>query len=202
MKKYTLLIALGGFLLIAGIILSMNKKGGTTYYYEKELTTDEATALILEKVKNVVDVYENPKTIFNVVNNKSKEPNDEEEMPQEDTNEYLNISNYDEVIDNLYTEKGKKELESIKFKEKLFVDKKDDSVSILSSIPKSNSYLSSSITISDVKVNSEEIKATVTFSRDELKSDDVLTYYVYEKNMVLIKNEDKWLIDTFIYTNS
>ena len=57
MKKYTLLIVAGSIFLVLGVILSMLKKNEVFYIYEEtKLSQEEATALIIEKVKNVMDV--------------------------------------------------------------------------------------------------------------------------------------------------
>ena len=217
MKKHTLLIIVGGISLILGIIFFNNKKQEPIYYYESNITVEEATSLVYEKTKSIVDIYENPTSTFKI------KKNEETEEPLE----YLEVSNYDEVIDNLYTIDGKKELEGIKFNNNLFIKKiektteKSDSIEesaekeseekedvkveynvfVLASIPESNSFAKRTISIEDVSVNGNTVKAKVIFSSDELDENDVLTYYVFEKNIELIKKDNKWLVNSFVYSN-
>ena len=208
MKKHIILIILGGALLMIGIILSFNRKSNVIYYFDEvELSQEEANSLILEKTRSIVDIYENKEKTFKIVEDKKEEAEQEtlegEETPKEETlNEYIKAIDYNEVVKKLFTEKGIKELEETRFNEKNFVDKKEDgSIYLLNTIPSDNSYLNCSITIKDIIVNLDEIKATVTFSKDLIDKDDNLTYYVYEKKIELIKKDDVWLVDTFIYTN-
>lgn len=217
MKKHTLLIIVGGISLILGIVLFNNKKQEPIYYYENNISVEEATSLVYEKAKSIIDVYENPTSTFKI------KKTEESEEPLE----YLEVSNYDEVIDNLYTEKGKEELEGIKFNNRLFIKKQEKAtekatpveetaeqeteekedvlieydVFVLASIPESNSFINRTISITDVSVNGDTVKAKVVFSSDELDKDDVLTYYVYEKNIELIRKDNKWLVNSFIYSN-
>ena len=207
MKKHTLLIAIGGFLLVLGLILTMNKKKEVIYYYETDLTIEEATSLVLEKTKTIMDVYEKQGTVFNLeeeretTNNDEEQNTDDSQTKTEQNKEYLLVTNFDEVIDELYTEDGKKEVENTKFNGKQFITKKDDKIYMLNKIPDYNSYSNCSISISDVSVTRDTVKAKVSFSKDKLESNDVLTYYVYEKDVELIKKDDKWLVNAFYYPN-
>lgn len=190
MKKYALLIIVGGLFLMIGVILSFNKKKDVIYYVDEDnMTEEEVTSLIMEKTKTIVELYENSKNTF-----KLSEEQDEE-------SEYLVITNYDEVVDKLYTEKGKTELENIKFNNKNFITKNEDKVYVLKTLPESNLYSDCSISISNVNYNKDEIKAVVSFTKNNVDNNDVLTYYVYEKNIELILKDNKWLINTFIYSN-
>ena len=111
------------------------------------------------------------------------------------------VNNYDAVLKEIYTEKGISELETIKFGQDSFVKKEEDKVYLLKSIPQNNSYLNSTVSV-EIKSNTlKEIEAVVSFSSDSTDANDILTYYVYEKNIKLIKNDDKWYVDTFVYTN-
>ncbi len=205
MKKYTLLIIAGGVFLITGLILSFGKKNDKIiYYYEENISQEEATSIIIEKVKNIIDIYEHKNDTFKVINNTSIEDDVEADEQIEKTQEkeelYIQVSNYDEVIDDLYTKDGKLELESTVFNDNLFVKKNDKDVFLLNDIPKKNKYSNSSISISDVVVNKNEVRAKVAFTNDELDKDDVLTYYIYEIKIELIKENDKWLVNSFNYS--
>ena len=75
MKKHIVLIILGGALLMIGIILSFNKKNEIIYYYDEvELSQEEASSLILEKTRNIVDIYENKDNTFKLVEEKKEAP--------------------------------------------------------------------------------------------------------------------------------
>ena len=201
MKKYTLLIIIGGIFLIAGIILYNGKKDQPIYYTVYSMSQDEAKALIIDKTKLIMDLYENISESFIVENNTKNEETPEEENKEKDIlDEYVKVSNYDDVVNSLFTENGKTELESIKFKDKAFVLKKDDGTYILSKIPSDNSYLNSSIFVDDVKITDDQVKALVSFSSDKVDSERI-DYYIYEKDIILVKKDDKWFVDTFMYPN-
>ncbi len=195
MKKHTLLIIVGGILLLTGFLLYNNHKPQTIYYYDSKLTQDEAKALIIDKTKTIMDLYEKVDDSFKI---EKKEISDEEQ--KEDPNLYVKVSNYDNVIDEIYSEKGKIELESIKFNQKSFIEKKEDGIYILSKIPNDNSYLDSSIVVDNIRIKEDEIKALVSFESDKIDKDNI-TYNIYEKDITLVKIDDKWLVDTFIYSN-
>ena len=190
MKKHTLLIIIGGLFLIIGIIYSFGKKKeNITYQENTNLTQEEASSLVLEKTREIIDLYENPKETFML----DREINEE--------SDYLNVLNYDTIVYNMYTEKGIKEIEKTMFDNKSFVKKEEDEVFILKALPDNNKYSNCSISISDIFVNTNNIKAVVSFTRNEIDQNNALTYYVYEKNIELIKKDNKWLINTFIYSN-
>ena len=198
MKKYTLLIVAGSIFLVLGVILSMLKKNEVFYIYEEtKLSQEEATALIIEKVKNVMDVYEKQKDIFNVV-----EVTNQEENIEESNNEYIKINNYEEVIKDIFTEEGIEEIEKIEFEGKKYIEKREDGVYVLSSIPLRNRFSDSSISVSISMNVLGEVKAVVSFTSDEIDDKDVLIYHIYEKNIDLVKKDDKWLIKSFNYSNA
>ena len=190
MKKYTLLMIIGGLFLIIGVIIFSNKKKETVYYVEEDsMKEEEIVSLITEKVKTIIEVYENQGNTFKI--NKD----------QDESSEYLEVLNYNDVIDKLYTEEGKKELEKIKFNNKLFVNKDEETTYILKALPENNLYSNCSISVSNATYNKGIVKGVVSLTKNVLGNNEVLTYYVYEKNIELIKKDDKWLIKTFIYSN-
>ena len=210
MKKHVLLIILGGILLISGLVLSLNKKKTVIYYTEEVLSKEQASNLVIEKTKSIIDIYENQEDTFKVVKKiktpeipKEDVPEGEEiEIPTEQVNDlYIEVKNYDEIIDEIYSKAGKEELEKIAFSNNLFVKKDNDTIYVLKEIPSNNKYSTSSITVSDVAVTLDTVKAKVSFTRDEVDSADTLTYYVYEKDIVLVKDNNKWLVESFNYLN-
>ena len=200
MKKYTLLIIIGGIFLIGGIILYNGKKDQIIYYTIYEMSKEEAKALVVDKTKLIMDIYENVNETFKVEENKKIEETPETEEKENTSEEYVKVSNYDDVVNSLFTEKGKEELEGIKFNDKLFVSKKDDVTYILSKIPSNNSYLTSSIFVDNITITDDKVKATVSFTSDKVDNDSI-NYYVYEKDIILVKIDDKWFVDTFMYPN-
>ena len=190
MKKYTLLIIIGSLFLLVGVVLFINNKKGTiSYYNESSMSEEEVSSLIIEKIKSVIDIFESPKEKFML------------DKEIDENSDYLMILNYDAIVYNLYTEKGIEELEKIKFDNKSFVKKDGEDVYVLKSIPDNNRYRDFSITINNINYNKDTITAVVAFTKNSLDSNNVVTYYVYEKNIELVKMDNKWLINTFIYSN-
>ena len=203
MKKHMLLIIFGGILLISGLVLSLNKKKNIIYITESLLSQEEATNLVAEKIKNVMDIYERQSDIFNVVteNNTVVENQEEQtDLPvQEDL--YIKVSNYDEVVDKLFSKEGKEELEKITFNNNPFVKKAENDVYILKEIPISNQYSNSSISVGDVYINTDEVKAKIAFTSDAIDSNDVINYYIFEKQIEIVKVDDNWVVKSFNYLN-
>ena len=206
MNKHTLLIIAGGIFLIGGLILSMGRKNEQVIYYvDSTLSLDEATSLIVEKTKNIMDIYENQNDIFIIdsSNDSSSKKDDEdtEEAVQEPVELYVKVTNYDEVVDDIFTKDGKTELESIEFNKNTFVSKEENDTYVLKEIPEDNKYSNCSISVGDVTILSDKISAKVSFTRDELDESNTLVYYVYEKDIEIIKDNDKWLVNSFNYPN-
>ncbi len=190
MKKYTLLIIIGSLFLIAGMVLSLTMKKDTVYYtYNDSMTNEEVEYLIVEKTKAIIDFYENPKETFML------------DKEIDENSDYYMILNYDVVANQMFTEKGKEEIEKTLFNKKSFINKDGDDIYVLKSLPEDNIYSKCSISVSNINYNENIINATVSFVKNDVDKEDVLTYYVYEKNIELIKVNKKWLINTFIYSN-
>ena len=192
MKKNKVLIILGVLLIVCGMGLYISTKHNevTEEIYEDELTANDAEAIIKEKISKIIKVYESPKEVFEI-----------EEKENSEESEYYTILNYDNVIDSLFTPEGKKELENTKFNNKNFIIKNETSVSILKSIPQANQYKDGDCYTENIKINDDTITSDVTFYTYYLV-EDRLSYYLNVKNIKLIKNNNDWLIDTFIYNNN
>ena len=130
------------------------------------------------------------------------EVTNQEENTEESNNEYIKINNYEEVIKDIFAEEGIEELEKIEFEGKKYIEKREDGVYVLSSIPLRNRFSDSSISVSISMNVLEEVKAVVSFTSDEIDDKDVLIYHIYEKNIDLVKKDDKWLIKSFNYSNA
>ena len=223
MKNSTLLIAAGGVFLILGVFFMITQKQNTMTAPASNglLTQEEANALINDTTKNVIDIYESPAEVFEVkeptkiVENteeteeeetatteettRAKEENQEEVVEAEHP-DYYEVTNYDEVVKKIFTEKGIKELEGTKFDDKDFVIKEDNKVFILKEIPEENRYKGNNVSIGTTKILKESVTSEVTITTYKL-NDDMLTYYVIVKNLSLVKQNDTWLVDSFNYTN-
>ncbi len=189
MKKNRLFIIVGLLLLFAGLVLFISNKHNSSdiiYIGEDELTTSDAEVIIKEKVNKLIKLYEVPNEAFKI---EEKEDSD-----------YYNVLNYDEIVKLLFSENGIKEFENTKFGDKQLVVKDENSVSILKNIPDNNKFLNSDIFVDNIKIQDDIINANVTFSFHGLR-DDILSYYLYVKDMKLVKSDNDWLIESFIYSN-
>ena len=73
-------------------------------------------------------------------------------------------------------------------------------VFFLSSLPSDNSYLNSRIVLNKINVKEDKITADVSFYNSKLEGNE-LTYYIIVKELVLVKENDSWLVDNFLYSN-
>ena len=221
MKNSTLLMAAGVLFLIIGIFFMITQKQNTITAPPGNdlLTQDEAYGLINDTTNNIIELYENPIEVFEIKEyireneNTEEEANSEEEQTtdgdptraKEETEngehpDYYEVTNYDEVVKKIFTEKGIKELEETKFDDKEFVIKEDDRVFILKEIPEGNRYKGNNLSIGTTKILKESVNSEITITTYKL-NDDMLTYYVIVKNLALVKQNDVWLVDSFNYTN-
>lgn len=190
MKKSYILIIVGVLLLVGGVGLYISGMEEPPVIQESlTLSVDEAKNLISEKVNYLIKVYENSSQVFDVT------------VIDENENKINKINNYSDVIDTIFTENGKNEFESITFREKKFVSKDDNGVYFLSSLPIDNSYLNSSIVLAEVDIKENKISGIVTFTDSVVGDDDALNYYIIYKNITLVKENDTWLVESFLYSN-
>lgn len=188
MKKLLTIVFIGiGLLLVVfGIFLYMKRDTIKNDNKPKILSREEAVSVITEKVKNVINVYENPKEIFDI----------------EDTDQGLiKLNNYENKISNIFSENGLQEFEKMKFNGKSFIKKEDSGIFILSKLPEKSIYINSKIKVEQVVVKETTIASEVTFSSYSLKENDIIDYYVTTKEILLVKNNDTWLIEKFDYSN-
>jgi len=190
MKKSYIFIIVGVLLLVGGISLYVGTMEKPPVVQDNLLLSmDEAKNLISEKVNHLIKVYENTSQVFDVT------------VIDENDSKVNKINNYSEVIDTIFTENGKKEFENITFGKKKFVSKDDNGVYFLSSIPLDNSYLNSSIVLTEIDIKEDKISGIVTFTDSVVGDDDALNYYIIYKNITLVKVNDAWLIESFLYSN-
>ena len=189
-KNSTLLIGAGGVFLLFGLLsfIIFGQNNNKMKNNDGLLTKEEAIALINDKTKTVIDLFENQSEVFDIV-----------ESDQEDL--YQEVNNYDKIIKNLYSEEGIKQLEESKFGENLFVKKNEDNkVFLLKDIPEDNRYKGTEISTEIMDIKKDSIVSEVTITTYKMK-DDVVTYYVIVKDVELIKKDNEWLIKDFSYPN-
>lgn len=188
MKKVLtiIFIVIGLLLLVFGIFLYMKRDTVKNDNVPKILSREEAVSVITEKVKNVINVYENPKEIFDT----------------EDTDQGLiKLNNYESEISKIFSENGLKEFEKMKFNGQNFIEKKDSGIFVLGKLPEKSIYINSKINVDQVVVKETTITSEVTFSSYSLKENDIIDYYVTTKEILLVKNNDTWLVEKFDYSN-
>ncbi len=228
LKNSTILMIAGAVFVLIGAVLyiTQNKNQGYVKNSSDVISQDEAVALANETTLKIIDIYEDPTSVFKVEETKKEEPKIEEkteeneeknkEEPKEETedpekktepteepNEYEDyyvVLNYDEVVKAMFTENGIKELEETTFDGKNFIIKDEGKVYLLKEIPEDNRYKGNTITIGTTQVLKGSIASEITITTYKLE-DDMLTYYAIVKNLSLVKKDDKWLVDGFYYNN-
>ena len=142
-----------------------------------------------ELINDVIKVYENPAVIFKTL-----------QVTKDDVNLYQ-VDDYESVVKNIFTSNGISQLEGMTFENKKYVSKIDNVTYFLTSIPQSNSYIKSKISIDSIEFDNNKIIVQVTFSNSEVLADEI-NYYVITKTMEIVKENDKWLINDFDYSDN
>lgn len=189
MKRSLIYIILGVVLLSLGSFLYIKGRNNNVVVKEHEMTKDEASNVAKELINDVIKVYENPSTLFKL----SKVTKDEVNLYQ--------VDDYDSVVKNIFTGNGISQLENMTFENKKYISKIDNVTYFLTSIPQSNSYIKSKISIDSINFDNDKIIAQVTFSSSEVLADEV-NYYVITKTIEIVKENDKWLINDFDYSDN
>jgi hypothetical protein len=210
MKKNTLIIIVA--VVVFGLFAfyyfnNMNKKGNIVYYEaantNNDLTEAQAKVIIDEKVKAIMDLYEKPLETFDVVKTENDMSFDNlingKELSELDY--YYKVSNYTDVVKELYTENGVKELESAKFGDKTFIKRDQNDVYVLKNLPVSNKYLGSNLAYYGIKFNNQIIVGGIRITKYEMV-DDVINYYIVDKTIKIVKIDDKWYVESFVYEDN
>lgn len=189
MKKSLIYITLGVVLLSLGSFLYIKGRSNNVVVKEHEMTKDEANNVAKELINDVIKVYENPAVIFKTL-----------QVTKDDVNLYQ-VDDYESVVKNIFTSNGISQLEGMTFENKKYVSKIDNVTYFLTSIPQSNSYIKSKISIDSIEFDNNKIIVQVTFSNSEVLADEI-NYYVITKTMEIVKENDKWLINDFDYSDN
>ena len=218
-KKPKFLLVVGAILIFFGFIIYSTRPQQTyteTGEVELERLSDEQARTVIESLlKNAIEVYENPSSLFKtsdakveVAKDKEEEKKEDkkeeskEEKKEEETNNAKLISNYDEIIKTIYTEKGIKQLEKMTFKDKSYVHKEDDKVYFMNNvIDEEYSLTDIAFTYSNFVINKDKISANINFNKVTIDEINAVNYYIITKPIKLVKSGDNWLIDSFEYTN-
>ena len=138
MKKNKMIIIVGLVLLVLGSALYMLARRNDTEKGNNDanrvLSSEEAESLIEETIRKIINVYEDPGTVFQV-------------KEEEDKPDYIKILTYDVDMKSMFTEKGIKELENTKFNNKNFFLREENNVYFINDIPDDNKFSKSTITI-------------------------------------------------------
>jgi len=208
-KKNTLIIivAVIVFGFFAFYYVNNMKKKDNVVFYEtadnNDLNEGQARVIIDEKVKTIMNLYEKPSDTFNIEKTNSNMNFDSivnEKVPTE-LDDYYKVTNYEEVVKELYTENGIKELENAKFGDKPFIKKENDAIYVLKNLPKNNKYIGSNIAYYGIKFNNQTVVGGIRVTKYDL-IDDVINYYIVDKAIKLVKKDDKWLVDSFVYEDN
>lgn len=191
MKKTYLLIVVGVLFVSIGLYLYFGKDNNQLESPSEDLLSkEEATSILSQSVKDIIKVYESPSTFFDV------------SLEEIDGKKMYKVNNYSEVIKTIFTENGITQFESINFENSKFVTiNEDNSIYFLGEIPSDNKYSNSKIVLNKVNVKLEELSCEVTFSDAVMDEEGIMNYYVIVKEFKLVKVDDRWLIDDFVYSN-
>ena len=216
-----------GFMMI--ITKPKTEYSSNTTIVSAKLSDEEAKNLMESLLRNALNIYEKPSELFNTSDAYYKEPVKEEEEKEttkeekkeekkeeakeetkeeeqkEETKEENNailISNYEEIIKTIFTDNAIKQLENMEFNGNKYVVKDSDKVYFLKEIIKKNNFfLNDSYSFGTPVINENKIKCNISFNRVVIDKNDDVNYELFIKELVLVKKDDKWLIDSFNYTN-
>ena len=188
--KNWIFIILGTLLFISGVVFNALNSGAPAVVDDGVLSKNEAKSIAQTLVKKAIYVYERPSNVFEV----------QEETNEDGTKKNI-LKNYDEKVKEIFSEKGIKQLESMKFNEKLYITKANNVVSVTDVIPKSNKFYDSSFNISEIKLGQDYFTCKASFYKANTNDNDTLVYYAIIKNVKIVKSGDNYVIDSLIYSN-
>lgn len=184
MKKEKLIFIIGIFFLLYGVILFLTNNKKVVLKEESVFTDVEAIEIVKNKIEGVLNIYENPSSVFKV---------------KDSSNElYYIAEDYNEVIKNKVSDKYIKEIEKTKINNKVLIKKNNDEILILKPIANMK-YALDNLSVELKTYSEKEISGIIKLFNYKLNEKDEIEYLIYEKDIKLIKNGDFWLIDEFIY---
>jgi len=229
-SKSTMLMIVGGLFLFIGMMLYMTRPqvqyDSNTQIMTTILSVDESKTLMDSLLKNIINLYEKPNELFDVTPEKYENPEEKkeevkedtskkntkkntkkeepivEEEPKEETTNALAVNNYEEIITKLFTEKGIKQLENMKFNDVKYIVKDGDKVYFMDDVVgKDNKFASDIYVYGKPLITENKIKCKISFNRVTIDTNDETNYELFIKELVIVKKDDNWLIDSFDYSN-
>ena len=191
MNKKALICVVAGLLLIMTSYTLYNSKTSkvNTNNTNTEITRDDAISIMNDVITDIIKVYEKPDEVF------------ETSIEEIDGKTLYKINNYSSVINKMFTKRGKNQLEDTVFSNGNFTIEKDDEIYFMMDIPEENRYKTSKITIDNVSIKEDKISCVATLSNYIENEEGIISYYVIEKNLTIVKDKDNWLVDNFQYNN-
>lgn len=191
MNNKALICVVAGLLLIMTSYTLYNSKTSkvNTNNTNTELTRDDAISIMNDVITDIIKVYEKPDEVF------------ETTIEEIDGKTLYKINNYSSVINKMFTKRGKNQLEDTVFSNGNFTIEKDDEIYFMMDIPEENRYKTSKITIDNVSIKEDKLSCVATLSNYIENEEGIISYYVIEKNLTIVKDKDNWLVDNFQYNN-
>lgn len=191
MNKKALICVVAGLLLIMTSYTLYNSKTSkvNTNNTNTEITRDDAISIMNDVITDIIKVYEKPDEVF------------ETTIEEIDGKTLYKINNYSSVINKMFTKRGKNQLEDTVFSNGNFTIEKDDEIYFMMDIPEENRYKTSKITIDNVSIKEDKLSCVATLSNYIENEEGIISYYVIEKNLTIVKDKDNWLVDNFQYNN-
>ncbi len=191
-QKY---VIIGFVLIVLGIIINTFFNRSVSIQGDNSVSKEEAAGFLSTLVEEVVYVYEKPSEIFKTEKQTVK-------IGEEDV-EVTVLTDYDDRVKEIFSENGIKQLENMKFGGKNYINKADGKVFVTDIIGIKNKVLNSSLQIKNVTVNNSStlIKGVANFYKAGTDENDVINYYYLSKNVKLVRVENTFYVDSFIYSN-
>ncbi len=191
-QKY---VIIGFVLILLGIVINVFFNHRVSMARDGSVSKEEATGFLSTLVERVVYVYEKPSAVFKTEKQKMKVGEDEVEVTV--------LTDYNDRVKEIFTDSGIKQLENMKFGGKKYINKDNGKVYVMDVIGVKNKVLNSSLQISNVSVNNNSnlIKGTANFYKAGTDENDVMSYYYLMKNVRLVRVDNTFYVDSFIYSN-
>ena len=187
-KVGIVLLALGALCIIYAVYLFTDPTPNVYIpdVVEKILTEEEVRGIAEELLLRSLEIYENPKSNF---------------RGEEEKDEYILVHDYDEVVDKIFTEKGKTEFETVKINDKAFVDKRADGIYILATLPEEQHYSKWQLATSKYRLSKKANRLVVNFGKTELDDETNPIIFSMSVDMRIALVNDVWLIESFNFND-
>lgn len=154
------------------------------------VSEDEAKAKLIDFAKNSIRLVEDKKVMFEL---------GEDTTLENDKNEREKIINYETIVNELFTENGRKEFESLSFNKTPYIVKQENDYYVLKEIGEKELFLDKSISFQNLIIEKQTIRAKITFSKVEMNEEKVPTASFYTTTIRLKLIDNVWKLDSFNY---